>query len=339
MSGILRRFADFVAIRAILDKLPAADEGARDLARQRQAQLTKPPGSLGRLESTAIWFAGWKPALRAERAAALVFAGNHGVCAQGVAVYPPSVTAQMVGNFERGGAAINQLTRCFGATLSVIALELDSPTNDFTAQPAMTEAECAAAFETGFHAVPGDAEIVILGEMGIGNSTVAAALACALFGGNAADWTGPGTGADAAGVTRKAETIAAGIALHQSALGDPMEVLRRLGGREEAAIAGAVIAARVHRIPVLLDGFICTAAAAPLALVQAGALDHCLAAHCSAEPGHARLLERLDLEPLLRLDMRLGEGSGAAVALPVVRAALACHTGMATFGEAGVEQA
>jgi nicotinate-nucleotide--dimethylbenzimidazole phosphoribosyltransferase len=240
----------------------------------------------------------------------------------------------MVANFRAGGAAINQLSRAFGASMSVHALDLDRPTADFTQGPAMTEAEVVAALATGWNAVDPAADALVVGEMGIGNTTPAAALACALFGGDAAEWVGRGTGVDDAGLARKAQVVAAGVALHAS--DDPLEVLRCLGGRELAAMAGAIARARVERIPVVLDGFICTASAAVLARAVPGALDHCIAGHVSAEAAHGRLLAALGKEPLLSLGLRLGEGSGAALALGVVKGALACHSGMATFGEAGV---
>jgi nicotinate-nucleotide--dimethylbenzimidazole phosphoribosyltransferase len=266
----------------------------------------------------------------------IVFAGNHGVTAQGVSAFPAEVTVQMVANFRAGGAAINQLARTFGADMSVHALSLDRPTADFTTAPAMTEAEVVEALTVGWEAVDPGADVLVTGEMGIGNTTPAAALACALFGGAAEDWVGRGTGLDDAGVTRKARVVAAGLARHAGALSDPLEVLRCLGGRELAAMAGAIARARVERVPVILDGFICTAAAAVLERARARALDHCLAGHVSAEGGHRRLLAALGKEPILDLGLRLGEGSGAALALGVLKGALACHSGMATFAEAGV---
>ncbi|WP_136682654.1 nicotinate-nucleotide--dimethylbenzimidazole phosphoribosyltransferase [Falsirhodobacter xinxiangensis] len=312
--------------------LPEADIAARAEALARQAQLTKPSGSLGRLEELAVFLAGWR-GTRLDAAQALVFAGNHGICARGVNPFPQEVTAQMVANFRAGGAAINQLCRVAGAQLSAVALDLDRPTQDFTAAPAMDEAEVRAAMDAGAAAVDPDADILILGEMGIGNSTVAAGLAAAMFGGTGADWVGPGTGSDAQGISLKARVVDEGLALHAGLLREPLGALRAFGGREQAAICGAVLAARKARIPVILDGFVCTAAAATLG---PKALEHCLIGHGSAEPGHARLCALMGKEPILDLGMRLGEGSGAAVALMVVRAAAAMHDGMATFAEAGI---
>jgi nicotinate-nucleotide--dimethylbenzimidazole phosphoribosyltransferase len=330
-------FGTVAAFERALAELPPPDAKARKAAMARQAELTKPPGSLGRLEEIAIFFAGWQGVERprVQRGRALVFAGNHGVVARGVSAFPADVTAQMVANFAAGGAAINALTTAAGLDLAVIPLNLERPTADFTLSPAMTEAECLAAINAGAAAI-GDADLLVLGEMGIGNSTAAAAIAAASFGGTGADWVGPGTGMDAAGIARKAEVVDAALTHHAGQFGSAFDILRRVGGREIAAIAGALVAARKARVPVLLDGFICTSAIAPLARYAPAIAEHCLAGHCSAEPGHLRLLDRLGLAPLLSLDMRLGEGSGAAVAAQIVRSALAMHENMATFAQAGI---
>jgi len=331
-------FSSLSDFRDVLTAAPAADAQATDGARERNGQLTKPPGALGRLEDLAIWYAGWRGDARPSISApqVIIFAGNHGVCAQGVSAFPPEVTVQMVANFEHGGAAINQLSKAFGARMDVHALDLDRPTNDFTQGPAMSEAEVVAALAAGWDAVDPASDLVVTGEMGIGNTTAAAALAAALFGGAAGDWTGRGTGVDDAGLSRKTAAVAAGLAANPSALTDPLEALRCLGGREIAAMAGAIAAARAHRIPVILDGFICSAAAAVLHQTVAGSLDHAVAGHQSAEVAHARLLTAIDKAPLLSLGLRLGEGSGAALAIGVLKGAVACHSGMATFAEAGV---
>ncbi|MEZ5867247.1 MAG: nicotinate-nucleotide--dimethylbenzimidazole phosphoribosyltransferase [Defluviimonas denitrificans] len=337
----LPSFDTLDALTTLADRLPEADSHAAEAARARQNALTKPPGSLGRLEQIAEFMAAWRGTARPEiwRAQALVFAGNHGICAQGVNPYPQEVTAQMVANFEAGGAAINQLCRANGADLSVIALELGRPTGDFTEGPAMSEADCLDALWQGASAVDEGADILILGEMGIGNSTIAAALAAACFGGPVAEWVGPGTGSDKAGILHKVEVIERGLKRHGGVMGNAPAILAALGGREQAAICGAVLAARAARIPVILDGFICTAAAAVLYATDKRLLDHCLVGHVSAEPGHRKLLAAIHKRPVLEFDMRLGEGSGAALALGIVRSALACHNGMATFGEAGVSEA
>ncbi|MBW8753186.1 MAG: nicotinate-nucleotide--dimethylbenzimidazole phosphoribosyltransferase [Sphingomonadales bacterium] len=331
-------FASVAAFDTALADLTAPDFVAIEGARARQAQLTKPAGSLGRLEDIALFFAGWqrRERPRVDRARVVVFAGNHGVTAQGVSAFPAQVTAQMVANFEAGGAAINALARVAGLELKVVPLDLDSPTQDFTGAPAMSEAECLAALEAGAASVETDLDLLVVGEMGIGNTTAAAALCARSLGGGGTLWVGPGTGVDGAGVARKVAAVDRALAFHRDAPMTPFETLRRLGGREIVAIAGAVLRARQLRIPVLLDGFITCAAIAPLAARAPAVTDHCLAGHCSAEPGHARLLETLGLDPLLRLGMRLGEGSGAAVAASVIRAALAAHGEMATFAQAGV---
>lgn len=331
-------FSSVDAFDAAIADMPAPDETAMASARNRQSQLTKPPGSLGRLEEIAIFMAGWqgRERPRLERGRTVVFAGNHGVTARGVSAFPPEVTHQMVANFEAGGAAINALCAAAGLDLQVLALELDRPTADFTSAPAMTESECLAALSSGAAMVEAGLDLLVPGEMGIGNTTAAAALCAKALGGRAGEWVGPGTGLDPAGVARKIGVIEAALAFHQIAPATPFETLRRLGGREIAAMAGAIVRARQLRVPVLLDGFICCAAIAPIFAAEPAIVDHCLAGHCSAEPGHKWLLERFGLAPLLTLGMRLGEGSGAAVAAQIVRSALAAHNQMATFAEAGV---
>ena len=332
-------FADLDALRAACLVLPTGSDSAAEAVRERQAILTKPLGSLGRLEDLAAWLAKWqsRPMPRLDRVDVLVFAGNHGVTRQGVSPFPASVTAQMVANFSNGGAAINQIARVAGANLLVVPLELDSPTQDFTAAPAMNPAEFLRAVATGYNAVAGECDLLCLGEMGIGNTTAAAAIAAALFGGTGSAWAGRGTGIDDAGLARKVRAIDAGLDRHAGWLGDPLLIAMAFGGRELAAILGATLAARQHGIPVLLDGFVCTAAAAPLARLTPGALDHTMLAHLSAEAGHRALAEALGLSPLLAFDMRLGEASAAALVVPLLRAAVACHLGMATFAEAAVD--
>jgi nicotinate-nucleotide--dimethylbenzimidazole phosphoribosyltransferase len=332
------RFRSLDDIRAFCRYLPGGNEGAADAARARQAHLTKPAGSLGRLEELAAWMAQWQgrevPVLG--RPVIAVFAGNHGVAAHGVSAYPQAVTAQMVANFNAGGAAINQIAKVAGAMLLVVPLDLDRPTADFTDAPAMEIDAFLAAIEIGYRTVPPDGHLLAVGEMGIGNTTSASALCAALLGGGAARWIGRGTGVDDEGLERKRTTVEAALVRHASILEDPLLVAAALGGRELAAICGALLAARQHRIPVLLDGFVATAAVVPLARLEPAILDHCRAAHVSAEAGHRQLLGELGLRPLLDLDMRLGEASGAATAILLLRAALACHEGMATFAQASV---
>ncbi len=326
----------FSELYRLISGFLAEDQAATAACVAREPKLTKPAGALGRLEEITLHLCSWQgahPPLL-ERMQACVFAGNHGVAALGVSAFPAAVTEQMVLNFQNGGAAINQLCRTFGLDLSVDDIELGRPTADFTQGPAMSEAECLNAFAIGFDAVEEGGDLVILGEMGIGNTTSAAALCLALFGGEAEDWTGRGTGVGDQQLKKKIEVVRKGRAANPT--DDPLMILAGLGGRELAAIVGAVCSARLKRIPVILDGYVCTAAAAVLHAVRKDALDHCLVGHVSAEPGHRRLLEKLEKRPLLDLDMRLGEGSGAAAAIGLVQAAVACHLGMATFGEAGV---
>ena len=333
----MTRFASLADLRTACLDLPDGDHEAMAAVLHREAALTKPPRSLGRLEEVVAWLAHWqgRSPPRLNNIEILVFAGNHGVTAKSVSAYPPEVTAQMVNNFASGGAAINQLAHVAGAELRVVALSLETPTADFTESPAMDEAEFLDAVSSGYDALSPEADLVVLGEMGIGNTTAAAAVSAALFGGGGR-FAGHGTGIDDAGLKRKQAVIETALARHEEALGDPLRIAAALGGRELAAILGACLAARTARIPVFLDGFVSTAAVAPLAKLHTGALDHVLAGHLSSESGHRPLLQELGLRPLLDLGMRLGEGSGAAVAVLVLRAALACHTGMATFAEAQV---
>ena len=305
---------------------------------ERQKLLTKPEGSLGRLEDIAVWLASWQGLARPklDLCQTIVFAGNHGIAAKGVSAFPSAVTEQMVANFQNGGAAINQLCESAGSNLDVHALDLDEATADFSEKAAMSPEVCLEAINKGISAVNPDADIIALGEMGIGNTTAAAAMCCGLFGGDTSLWVGRGTGVDDTTLALKAALIRTALILHGNRLTDPALVLCCLGGRELAALLGATLSARYHRIPVILDGFVCTAAAAPLAALADGALDHCIVGHSSVEPGHKRLLEKLGKRAIVDLDMRLGEGSGAALALGIVRSAVAVHNGMATFAEAGV---
>jgi len=327
-------------MRRILRDLPGPDQTAQTEVVRRQTELTKPPGSLGRLEEIAEWLAAWQGRAhpRVERPRIAVFAGAHGVARRGVSAYPPEVTAQMVKNFLKGGAAINQISTAIDADLRIYELDLAHPTEDFTQAPAMGEQRTANAMAYGMMAAEPGIDVLCLGEMGIANTTTAATLCAALFGGTGADWAGPGTGVSGPALAHKITVIDEALAHHKAAIAarDPLTLLATVGGEELAAIAGAVLAARMGRIPVLLDGYVCTAAAAVLFAADRHALDHCLVAHRSAEPGHQRLLEAIGQRPLLDLGMRLGEASGAAVAVPILKAAVACHNGMATFASAGV---
>ena len=328
-------FDDF---RNLIADMPTADEAAIARVRARDARLTKPAGSLGRPEEIAEWLAGWQrrdPAVL--RPLVAVFAGNHGVVNRGVTAYPMDITRLMVENFAAGGAAINQLCVAYDLGLKIFDLALDVPTADFSDDAAMSERDCAATMAFGMEAIAGGTDLLCVGEMGIGNTTSAAAIYAAIFGGTAADWVGAGAGADAEQLTRKRKVVDAALELHGSHLDEPFEVLRRLGGREIAAIAGAILAARFQQTPVIIDGFVATAAAAVLWKVDPAALDHCLLAHISAEKAHVDAIARLGKQPLLDLDMRLGEGTGAAIAAGIVKAAALCHTGMATFEQIGLD--
>lgn len=335
LAGTALPFDDF---RGLLKLMPAMDADARDMVRARDRQLTKPPGSLGRLEEIVEWLAAVQA--RSEptvsRPLVAVFAGNHGVVARGVSPYPQAVTRQMLENFAAGGAAINQICASFDIGLKVFELALDIPTGDIASGPALDEAACAATMAFGMEAIAGGTDLLVLGEMGIGNTTIAAAIYHGIYGGEARQWVGRGTGLDDVGLQRKIAVVEEAVALHRPHLGDPLEVLRRLGGREIAAIAGAIMAARLQRVPVILDGYVVCAAAAVLNAIDPSALDHCIAGHLSAEGAHAEVLRRLGKKPLLDLGMRLGEASGGALAVAVVKAAVACHRDMATFAQAGV---
>ena len=330
----------FDDIRQLVATLPGPNEGAREAALARQEQLVKPPGALGRLEAIAAHLSAWQgnsmPTVN--RPMVAVFAATHGVAELGVSPYPGAVTKQMMATFTAGKAAVNQICTTFDDGLRVFDLALDYPTPDITTNAALDEKACAATMAFGMEAIAGGSDLLCLGEMGIGNTTVAAALCHGLYGGTAEEWVGAGTGASGEVLDRKIAAVRAAVAFHKDHLSDPLEVLRRLGGREIAAIAGAIIAARHEKVPVVLDGYVVTAAAAVLHAMNPSALDHCLAGHVSAEKAHRQLLDRLGLVPLLDLGMRLGEGSGAALSIGVVKAAVACHRGMATFAEAGVSE-
>ena len=328
----------FDDIRALFLQLPEPDRSAATAATAREQELIKPRGALGRLEVISAHIAAWQGKARpvVNRPLVAIFAGSHGVAAKGVSAYPSEVNAAMLASFSAGQAAINQICKTFDLGLKVFDLAIAMPTADITEAAALEEAACAATIGFGMEAIANGTDLLCLGEMGIGNTTPAAAIYAALYGGAAADWVGRGTGVDDAGHARKVAAVEQALAFHRNHLKDPLEVLRRLGGREIAAMAGALLAARMERVPVILDGYVATAAAAVLHAVDPASIAHCLAGHRSAEGAHARVLEKLGLEPILDLGMRLGEGSGAALAAGIVKAALACHNGMATFAEAAV---
>ena len=336
MTAAPRPFDD---IRALIRQMPKADEAASAAAREREGQLTKPAGSLGRLEAIAEWLAGWQGTARphVDRPLVAVYAGNHGVVAQGVSPFPASVTQAMVANFTAGGAAINQICKAFDISLKVYELALEMPTGDITQEPALDERACAGTMAFGMEALASEPDLLVLGEMGIGNTTVAAAIFHALYGGKAEDWVGRGTGVDDEGLKRKIVRRARrgrapqGASDRSARSSRAARRARNRGDRRrdprraDAPHAGAARRLRrLHRPPRC-----CTRSIR-------SALDHCLAGHVSAERAHAEVLKRLGKTPLLDLGMRLGEGSGAALAVAIVKAAVACHNGMATFAEAGV---
>lgn len=330
----------FDDIRNLCAQLPGPNDQARKEALLRNDQLTKPQGSLGRLEDIIGWLASWQgdPHPTVKRPLVAVFAANHKVVEEGVSAFPPEVTAQMVQNLSDGGAAINQICASFDMGLKVFDLALEIPTENITTDAAMDEKTAAATIAFGMEAIAGGTDLLCIGEMGIGNTTIASAIYYALYGGKASDWCGPGSGLDEEGVARKINVVERAVALHKDHLDDPLEILRRLGGREIAAMMGAILAARFERIPVIIDGFVATSAAAILHKMSPETLDHCLAGHLSAEPAHKAVLEKIGKDPLLSLGMCLGEGTGAALAASLVKAAANIHENMASFEDAGVSE-
>lgn len=333
------------------------DTQAVEQAHARQQQLTKPAGSLGRLESVAVQLAGLqgqvKPSLSQLWIA--IFAGDHGVVAEGVSAFPQEVTGQMLHNFVSGGAAISVLARQLGASLEVVDLGTVTPslnlpgvrhlnigpgTANFVVGPAMTQAQGELALQAGRdsvqRAIAAGAQLFIGGEMGIGNTTAASALACALLDCPVVQMTGPGTGLNAAGVSHKAQVIERALAVHSAQRGDALHTLFNLGGFEIAALVGAYLACAQEGVAVLVDGFICSVAALVAVRLNPQCREWLLFGHRGAEPGHRHVLETLSAEPLLDLGLRLGEGSGAALAVPLLRLACDLHGQMATFAEAAV---
>ena len=328
------------ALAALLDDLPVPDAEARAAVAARAASVLRPAGALARLDEVAVWLAGWQRMSRPAvgRPYTVVFAADHGVAEAGVSAYPAEVTKAMLAALEGGAATATAMSRALGAGFLAVDAGVGAPTGDIRVAPALSFERAEACVELGREAVAeaaGDgADLLVFGEMGIGNTTAAAAVCAAVLGGDAADWTGRGTGVDDDGLARKVEAVEA--ARERVGGMPPLDVLREAGGAELVAIAGAVVEARRRSLPVILDGFVVGAAVAPLHAARPGALDHCLAGHRSAEAGHARLLEHLALAPLLDLGLRLGEGSGALVAVPIVRLAAAAVTDVATFEEWGL---
>ena len=335
MPNLSPAYADVVELLTIV---PDGDESAVAAIKERDAQLTKPAGSLGQLESLVEFLGRWQGRARPrlDNPMVTIFAGNHGVTDQGVSAFPRNVTAQMVANFTNGGAAISQICALHEINLRVFELALEMPTGDITLEAALDDKMCAATIAYGMEAVAGKPDLICIGEMGIGNTTVAAAIYAALYGGTGADWVGRGTGVDDAGLTRKADAVDRALARHAGELDHPLAILARVGGREIAAMLGALLAARHQKVPVIVDGFVASSAAAIAHAVNPAAIDHCIFAHVSAESGHARALEAMGRTGLLDLGMRLGEGSGAALAAVLAKTALHLHNNMATFESAAV---
>ncbi len=345
-------------IAGLRTRIPELDAAAMAAARQRQNELTKPTGSLGRLEELAIQLAGITGAAIPEvpaHKAVIVMAADHGVTAEGVSAYPREVTPQMVLNFLAGGAGINVLARTAGARVVVVdmgvatqlpdhadlrVVRLGPGTRNFAHEPAMTRAEAEAAIAAGASVLEREVErgldLVATGDMGIGNTTAASAVVAALTGRPAAEVVGRGTGIDDETYARKVRVIGSALALHQPDPADGLDVLAKVGGYEIGGLAGVIVAAAAHRIPVVLDGFISGAAALVAASLAPGCVPYLIAAHRSVEVGHRVVLDRLGLRPLLELDLRLGEGTGAALAMPIIDAAVRAHREMATFAEAHV---
>jgi len=322
-------------LREQIRSMPAGDDESAGAVRARAADVLRPAGALARLDEVAAWVACWQrtPQPAVTHATALIFAADHGVTAAGVSKYPADVTAAMLAAYRAGKSTVSAFAAVAGATVDAIDVGVGDPTGDIRFVSAMSPDRFASAAEAGRRAVEAlDADLLVLGEMGIGNTTAAAAVAAALGGGEVAAWVGRGTGVDDAGLARKHDAVRQAVDRIAGVL-DPLEVLREVGGAELVAMAAAIVAARHRRLPVLIDGYVVTAAALALARVRPDALDHCLVGHCSSEAGHRRLLERLGKQPLLDLEMRLGEGSGAMAAVPLVAMACAGITQVPTFAE------
>lgn len=324
-------------VAALLRQAPAPDLASSETVAARASNVLRPTGALARLDEVAAWLAAWQRTAhpRVTKPAAIVFAADHGVVAEGVNAYPAEITASMLRAFESGVATANVLARETGAALDVVDVGVGVPTGNIAVEPALTSERFTSAWDAGRAAVARvDADLVVFGEMGIGNSTVAAAVCATLFGLPAEEWVGRGSGVDDDGLARKVAVVERARARAGSP--PPMEALRQVGGAELVAIAGAAVEARLRSLPVVLDGFIVAAAVAPLELAWPGALDNCVAGHRSLEPGHRVLLDKLGKAPLLDLELRLGEGSGALAAIPLIRMAAAAVTDVATFDEWGL---
>ncbi|MDJ0924161.1 MAG: nicotinate-nucleotide--dimethylbenzimidazole phosphoribosyltransferase [Acidimicrobiia bacterium] len=327
-----------IDVQGLLAEAPPPDQAAAAQVRERAANVLRPGGALQRLDEIAAWLAGWQrtPRPSVDRPEILLFAADHGVSIDGVSAYPAEITAAMCHAVEQSQATVTAFAKDLGAAVSLVDVGVGNPTGNLRIEPALDEARFNAAFDAGRAAVArGDADILVLGEMGIGNTTPAAAIAAAISGGDPAKWVGPGTGVAGDQLDHKRTVVKEAVERITDVV-DPMEILRQVGGAELVAMAGAAVEARLRSVPILLDGYVVTAALLPIHEAAPGSLDHVLAGHRSPEPGHGWLLERMNMEPLLDLGLRLGEGSGALAALPLVRLAVAGVLNVATFAEAGL---
>ena len=334
MSATALPFDD---LRALFTQMPPPSAQCADEVRARNASLVKRAGSLGRLEETVEWLAAWQGRSRPQinRPLVAIFAASHGVYAHGVSSQPAAFARQMLDTLAGGGGAVNQICAASGMGLKAFDLAIDLPTGDIAREAALDEKSAAATFAFGMEAIAGGTDLLCPGDIGSGGTTAASAVAAAICGGPARQWVLRGS-ADNPAFGQKIEIVEQALELHRGHLRDPFEIMRRLGGREICAIAGAIMAARIERIPVILDGYVTAAAAAILQAVDARAIDHCMAGHVTNDPAHAALLTHLGKKPLLDLGLVIGEGTGAALAAGIVRAALACHTDMAARDQAGM---
>lgn len=315
--------------------MPVSDDVSANLVRERVDNILRPLGALKELDEVAIWVAGWQntstPAIT--KPSALVFAADHGIALRGVSAYPIDVTAAMLKAYREGRSTLSSFASIAGASVHAVDVGVGKPTNDIRLEPAMSKIRLDESIDAGRRAVESlDTDLLVIGEMGIGNTTVAAALASSYLGGPAENWVGRGTGVDDEGLTRKIAAVEQSTTRIRG-ITDPMEILREVGGLELAAMVGAILAARMRRLPVLIDGYVVTAAALTLFQTDASSLDHCWIGHCSAEPGHRKLLQHLNKPHLLDLNMRLGEGSGAMAAVPLVKMACSGVVNVPTFAE------
>ncbi|CAK7191852.1 Nicotinate-nucleotide--dimethylbenzimidazole phosphoribosyltransferase [Commensalibacter sp. Nvir] len=333
----MKQFHTLNHLRKSIQNLPAPEDHFEQTIRQKQNSLFKPPGSLGELENLVAWLATWQkkiiPSLN--RVRIKIFAGNHGVVKENVTPYNPNLTELRVEQIHKNHAAINQLATVAQAEVEIIRVNNLLATKNICEAPAMSETNFLEAVETGFFSVSKDIDLLALGEVGIGNTTIAAALSAALFGGEGAQWISKGAGNSIEYMVNKQKAVEKALMLHQSCLNDPLEVLRHFGGFEQAALFGAILAARLLNVPVLLDGFVCTSAAAVLQQLNPIGLLHTKISHLSAEKGHLLLAGNLDLYPLVAFNMRLGEATGCAVVIPILRGALSCYQYMTTNGDIG----